>query len=59
VFAKKFNRDSRVIGYKAYLVGKGYSQKFSINFLWTSVAVICLETVCTALVLTAILNLEL
>ena len=45
VFAEKFDGDGSVIGRKARLVGKGYSQRFGVNFLWTSAAVVRLETV--------------
>ena len=56
VFAKKFDRNGHITRQKAYLVGKGYSQCFRINFLWISVAVIYFETIYTALALAAILH---
>ncbi|THH13397.1 hypothetical protein EW146_g6813 [Bondarzewia mesenterica] len=58
VFAKKFDSDGNVTGRKARLVGKGYSQRFGVNFLWTFASVVRLETVRTALALTAALDLE-
>ncbi|THH06907.1 hypothetical protein EW146_g9473 [Bondarzewia mesenterica] len=59
VFAEKFDADGKVTGHKARLVGKGYSQRFGVNFLWKSAAVVHLETVRTALALAAIMDLEL
>ncbi|THH05097.1 hypothetical protein EW146_g9994 [Bondarzewia mesenterica] len=58
VFAEKFDSDGKVTGRKAHLVGKGYSQRFGVNFLWTSASVVRLESVRTALALAAILDLE-
>ncbi|THH07513.1 hypothetical protein EW146_g9293, partial [Bondarzewia mesenterica] len=59
VFAEKFDADGKVTGHKARLVRKGYSQRFGVNFLWTSAAVVRLETVRTMLALAAIMDLEL
>ncbi|THH11469.1 hypothetical protein EW146_g8023 [Bondarzewia mesenterica] len=59
LFAEKFDADGKITGRKARLVRKGYSQRFGVNFLWTSAAVVRLETVQTALALAAIMDLEL
>ncbi|THH14157.1 hypothetical protein EW146_g6144 [Bondarzewia mesenterica] len=59
VFTEKFDSDGKVTGCKARLVRKGYSQRFSVNFLWTSASIVRLKSVCTTLALTAVLDLEL
>ena len=58
VFIKKRNKAGQLTKYKARLVAKGCVQRPGYNYTKTHTPVVCLETICLLLAITAIKGLK-